>query len=229
MPGPRRPVRRPATLVAVGLVAVLGLAACSDDPAPTSTAGAPSSSTSSSPTPSASASASESPAPSPSDTASATASPSGSASPGGFSTDDQQAGDWPGLGPDVGVGVAIRVGRHSGYDRVVYEFSGTSRPSYRVRYVDEPKDSVSGDTIDAEGDAFLQVEVSSVATPSEDDPIPSDPSDASLANTVVTYAPALWGGFEGVGEQFIGVEGERRPFRVGVLEEPTRLVVDIAK
>ena len=122
-----------------------------------------------------------------------------------------------------------RVGRQTGYDRVVYEFNGTGRPAYRVRYVAEPKDGVSGDAIDAPGDAFLQVDVSSVATPAENDPVPVDPSDAMLSGTVVTYAPALWGGFEGVGEQFIGIRGAQRPFRVTVLQDPTRLVVDIAK
>ncbi len=45
-------------------------------------------------------------------------------------------------GEQVGI---VRVGRHSGYDRVVWEFPGAGLPTYRVRYVDTPIADGSGD------------------------------------------------------------------------------------
>ena len=51
----------------------------------------------------------------------------------------------------------MRVGRHTGYDRVVWQFTGTGRPTYQVRYVDEPTADGSGDVVDVRGDAYLEV------------------------------------------------------------------------
>ena len=53
------------------------------------------------------------------------------------------------------------------------------------------------------------------------------PPRASLAGTVVAQALPVYGGFEGVGQAFVGVRDRERPFRVAVLTNPTRLVVDI--
>ncbi len=180
-----------------------------------------------------------SPSPSGSATPSATESPSPSASPSptstpvptpeGFSMDEQASGDWPELGGNVGIGVESRVGKQTGYDRVVYQFSRTATPTYRVHWVDAPIDDASGERRDVPGDAWLEVLVTTVDVPGESAPSPDDPLPADLEGTVVVAAPAIWGGFEGYGQQFIGVRDQQRPFRVSVLTNPTRLVVDIAK
>ena len=149
--------------------------------------------------------------------------------PEGFSADEQRSDSWPRLGPRVGTGVEVRVGRHETYDRVVYEFSGLGRPTYRVLWVDEPVDQGAGEVVEVPGDSYLSVTATTVEIPEEDDPSPREPSASSLDGTVVVSAAPIWGGYEGYGEQFIGVRGEPRPFRVSVLEEPTRLVVDIAR
>ncbi|MBT9256655.1 hypothetical protein KMZ32_11940 [Phycicoccus sp. MAQZ13P-2] len=211
--------------VGVTVLALAAVAGCSsgpDDPAPVSTSGAPTASGSTSPSPSAS--------PSPSDSPSDSASPSASASaPAGYSLDEQSSGDWPTLGGRVGIGLESRVAGHGSYDRVVYQFARDGVPSYRVRYVDAPIEDPSGERKDVAGDAWLEVLVSTVDMPGESAPSADDPLPDTLRGTGIAAAPAIWGGFEGVGQSFIGLTGGQRPYKVSVLENPTRLVVDIAR
>ena len=56
----------------------------------------------------------------------------------GFDLADKVAGGFPDLGDDVGPGEGVRIGRHEGYDRVVFDFTGSGTITYRVRYVDTP-------------------------------------------------------------------------------------------
>jgi hypothetical protein len=175
-------------------------------------------------------SASPSASPSPStvtETTTATATPSPSETPDleGFSTDPVVEGGFPELGDDIGYGTAVRVGSHEGYDRVTFEFSGSGTPSYQVQYTDDPRSQGSGDTVEVEGDAVLQVTVTSVAIP--DDPGPSM-TTPDTDGTVFAQAEGIWGGFEGYGETFLGIEGGERPFKVTVLQDPMRVVVDVA-
>ena len=220
---------RSARLAAVGLVVVTvggGLAACSDDPDP-------------GPTPSPSVATSSAPPtapPTPSPTASATPEPSASspaatptaAVPAGFAVTDVMSPRFPDLGGDLGGVGIVRVGRHSGYDRVVWEFPGAGLPTYRVRYVDTPIADGSGDVVAVTGDAFLEVLITFVGIPEEGMARPADPTASALSGTVIAEANAIFGGFEGYGQSFIGVRDRERPFKVSTLTGPTRLVVDIA-
>ena len=114
----------------------------------------------------------------------------------------------------------MRVGRHPGFDRVVWEFAGPGRPTFRVHYVDTPTSEGSGDVVQVGGDAYLEVVVTTVSIPDEGTRRPTDASAASLAGTVVAEANAIFGGFEGYGQSFVGVRGRERPFRVIVLRRP---------
>lgn len=215
---PRRAVRAVrATTVATAALALLAVTACtSEDPEP-------SPGTSLSPSPSA---GSESPTPTAS---SDSPTPSASATLAGFSLEEKKTSTWPELGTTVGIGVESRVGTHSGYDRVVYQFSLDGKPTYRVRWVEAPIEDGSGERRDVPGDAWLEVLVTSVDIPGESAPSPDGPLPATLEGTGIAAADPIWGGFEGYGQQFIGVTGEQRPFRVSVLSAPARLVVDIAR
>lgn len=208
------------TTVATGLAAaLLLLAGCADgDDDPT---------VSTSPSASAS-SASASPSPSASESASASPSPSASASPstGAFSLEDVSSADFPDLGPDLGTTGAVRVGRHTGYDRVVWQFDGPDTPNFQVRYVDEPRGDGSGDPVEVKGEAYLEVVVTSLGIPGSPDDCPDAVPGSKLSGTVFAEAGAFCGGFEGMGQAFVGLD-EERPFRVAVLENPSRLVVDV--
>lgn len=206
------------TVLSVMSVALVG---CSDDEPP-------------SPTPTRSASTAPTSSPSPSTSATTgTASPTSSASPtatsvpAGFSLDAVSSPRYPDLGGDLGAIGVVRVGRHTGYDRVVWQFPEGGRPSFQVQYVDQPIADGSGDVVDVPGDAFLEVLISAVGIPSATAPRPGNASAASLAGTVITQARPVYGGFEAVGQSFVGVRDRERPFRVAVLTNPTRLVVDI--
>jgi hypothetical protein len=207
---------RTANTLAVLSLMSLALVGCSDDepasPMPTQ------SSASSSPSQSASVSASPT----------SSASPTGTASvPAGFSLDAVSSPGYPSLGGDLGTIGLVRVGGHTGYDRVVWQFPGAGRPSFQVHYVDQPIADGSGDVVAVPGDAYLEVMISSVSIPAESAPRPKNASAASLAGTVIAQARPVYGGFEAVGQAFVGVRDRQRPFKVAVLTNPTRLVVDV--
>ena len=218
---PHHPHRR---TVAVLAVVATGLAGCSDDEPPSPTP------TLSSPTrrrpPTRPSRLREHRDPRPRRAAPTPSSP-GSV-PAGFSLDDVSSPSYPNLGGDLGAIGLVRVGRHTGYDRVVWEFPGTGRPSFQVHYVDEPIADGSGDLVDVPGDAYLEVMISSVGIPAADAPRPGNASAASIAGTVIAQARPVYGGFEAVGQSFVGVRDRQRPFKVSVLRNPTRLVVDVS-
>jgi hypothetical protein len=201
-------------VVAVGAVLWFGLR--SDEPETDSSASpTPSPSTSSS---SATEATTSSPA-----TESET-SDSGTPSPGDFSTDPVTEGGFPEPGDSIGYGTAVRVGTHDGYDRVVFEFSGSGTPSYQVQYTDSPVAQGSGDPVQVAGDAYLEVTITTVEVPSGSTPSMTTPD---TAGTVFAQVEGIWGGFEGYGQTFVGIDGGERPFHVQVLQDPMRLVVDV--
>jgi len=53
--------------------------------------------------------------------------------------------------------VAVRAGRHAGFDRVVFEFRGGDVPAHRVGYVDRLVQDGSGNTVAVAGAADLEV------------------------------------------------------------------------
>ncbi len=154
-----------------------------------------------------------------------TATPTESASLEGAGTDPVTGNGFPDLGDDIGWGTAVRVGHHEGYDRVTFEFSGSGEPSYLVEYTDDPHSQGSGDPVEVAGDAALQVTVTNVAIPDGSAPSPTTPG---TDGTVFAQVEGIWGGFEGYGETFLGIDGGKRPFTVQVLQDPLRLVIDVA-
>ena len=78
------------------------------------------------------------------------------------------------------------------------------------------------------GEAYVEVLITSVGIPPDGTSRPPDASASSLSGTVIAQATAIYGGFEGYGQTFIGVRDRERPLRVTVLANPTRLVVDVA-
>jgi hypothetical protein len=194
----------------------LALSGCSGGSGPTPTTTAPSTTA----TPTTTTTVTE--------TTTATTSPSPTPSlPSGFALTQVTSPAFPAVNAAV-VGVAVRVGRHDAYDRVVYEFSGTGRPGFRVRYVSQPIGDPSGDPVDVLGAAYLEVVVTGLSYPEAGDPQPSEVGPSALAGTAIAQSGVLFGGFEGMGQTFIGVRDHRRAFRAFALTGPPRLVVDLA-
>ncbi len=122
----------------------------------------------------------------------------------------------------------IRTGRHDGFDRVVFEVDGTGTPGWDVRYVDAATSQGSGEPVDVAGDAVLQVTVTGAGYPYDTgveeyagpDPLPGQ-------GTATVTEVAFDATFEGTTVAFIGTSGQA-PFRVYLLEHPSRIVVEVA-
>ena len=121
----------------------------------------------------------------------------------------------------------IRTGEHEGYDRVVFEVDGEGTPGWDVRYVDAPTQQGSGNPVEVAGAAVLEVTVTGVGYPFDtgvDQFEPGGPvAGPGTGVTEVVLGPT----FEGTTQAFVGTTGES-PFRVYLLEGPTRIVVEVA-
>lgn len=211
---------RRAAVTVVPTLAVLLAAGCGGDPAPDA---GPTASPSS-------------PGPSSPLTSSSPATPAPPPSPTGSSGDDRGLPFPADLRPDVGGGQGsgngltvtdVRVGRQAGYDRVVLELGGTGRPGWRVEYVAVPRADGSGERLDLDGDSFLQVDLRGMGLPFETG-VDEDARDrVPGVGGVAEVAPG--GVFEGHQLAFVGLDGDRRPFRAFALTGPTRVVVDVVR
>jgi hypothetical protein len=117
---------------------------------------------------------------------------------------------------------AVRVVEHESGDRIVLTFTGDGKPGWAVRYVDEAVVDGSGEVVDLDGDAILQLDLSGTPTRASGT---TRPVHRRLAGDVVDlHALRAW---EGVTQVFLGIDGGRTPFRVSPLATPSRLVVDV--
>lgn len=153
------------------------------------------------------------------------------AASGDFSTEAQESDGFPGeftRGEEPNHLVEIRSGVHEGYDRVVFEFAGDGVPSWRGEYTDAAAELGRGEPIDLAGEHILEINVNGPSW------APGDEPEDELA-TQEYYERDRGGAFEEIfiqgpfeahSQYLIGVD-QQRPFQVQLLEEPTRLVVDL--
>jgi hypothetical protein len=122
--------------------------------------------------------------------------------------------------------VALRTAGHEGYDRVTVELAGSS-PGYRAAWRDTPpRHCGSGEPVRAAGRAWLELRLD-----------PAQAHDADGRATLETRAvePGLTAvqsleltcDFEGVVSWALGAP-RALPFRVMALNDPPRVVVDLA-
>ncbi len=225
---------------AAALVLLFGLAACSDDDDPAV----------SEPTGAATVTVTETVTPEPTEPATSSDDDSSATSPDatGTSTATSTAGPAePGVDeadlPPMGQGVAeaafaggtdgplpttVRFGEHPGYDRVVFDFDGDVVPGYRVEYVPQAVQDGSGNVVEIDGDAILQVRMEGVRLPEPGEAVPGGPGTYEPDEDEAVKEARLEGTFEGVALAWIGVEDRQRDYRVFTLTDPVRLVVDVS-
>ena len=149
--------------------------------------------------------------------------------PAGFSTSPKKGGTPPARAELLRL---IRSGRHVGYDRIVFEFTG-SPPAYDVRYVDQVRQDPSDRPVRLQGTAFLSVVMPGGTldtTLQVDDPAKAQSykgprrlqPDLSAVQEI-----AVAGDFEGVLSFGVGLD-RRSAFRVLRLSDPARIVIDVA-
>ncbi|GAA3703690.1 hypothetical protein GCM10022377_16730 [Zhihengliuella alba] len=120
-----------------------------------------------------------------------------------------------------------RVGGHDGFDRIVFDHTDGALPGYRVEYVEEPTEPGSGHPIEMAGSAYLAVHVTGLrpGMAGEEhghavlDKAWTGDSDI-LLETVTTSV------FEGASSYYVSLD-EKRPFSVQMLEDGSRLVIDV--
>jgi hypothetical protein len=143
-------------------------------------------------------------------------------------------GSLPEAGTYAGAGVLtnVRTGRHTCFDRIVFDVKG--KPSwFRVHYVSNVYTVGQGELVPLRGGAKLEIVLS---VPSYDDTGHStyNPANHSELTTVAGYQTfrqvAAAGSFEGQTTIGLGVRA-RLPFRVFTLtgqDSTSRIVVDVA-
>jgi hypothetical protein len=126
----------------------------------------------------------------------------------------------------------VAVGRHEGYDRVVFQFRGEGLPGYRISYVEPPlKEDGSGNPVDIAGKAFVVVRMEPASgfdlNTGEGQLVYKGPKriEGSSAGTSVVQEVVRTGDFEAVLTWAIGLE-EKVDFRVTTATSPARLIVD---
>jgi hypothetical protein len=121
----------------------------------------------------------------------------------------------------------IRIGRHDGFDRIVFEVGGAGTPGWDVRYVEAATSQGSGDSVAVAGGAILRVTITGAGYPDDTgvaEFVSRDPLTA--AGTEEVQEVVFDGTYEGTTVAFAGTRA-RAPFRVFALQNPARVVVDV--
>lgn len=125
----------------------------------------------------------------------------------------------------------VAIGRHEGYDRVVFQFRNDV-PGYRVEYVQPPiKEDGSGNVVQVKGNAYIEVRMEPASgfdlTTGEGELVYKGPKriDGAAAGASVVREVVRTGDFEAVLTWAIGLE-EKVDFRVTTTQSPARLIVD---
>lgn len=120
----------------------------------------------------------------------------------------------------------VRLGARAGHDRATFELTdGAGRAGWRIRYVDEARALGSGDPIEVEGDAIIQLLLEGMAMPSELDEPTWDAGSIGLDGAAIVEVVDD-GMFEGQHQLLIGTT-DVLPFTIRRLADPQRVIVDV--
>ncbi len=124
--------------------------------------------------------------------------------------------------------VDVRVARHAGFDRIVFEFQG-GLPGYRIQYVDPPiVADASGLPVEIAGNAFLSIRFEPAAAHDPDTGTPTYTGPLEIAAGLPSLLEAeRTGDFEAVLNWALGLSQEV-DFRVYPLQDPFRVAIDVA-
>ncbi|TFV53417.1 hypothetical protein [Blastococcus sp. TF02A-35] len=122
----------------------------------------------------------------------------------------------------------VRLAAQDGFDRVVLEVGGEGTPGWDVRYVDTASDPGSGAETRLEGEAVLQVGLTGAGYP-YDTGVEEFSSAGTLRapGTGSVTEVAFKATYEGTTTAFIGTRTQA-PFRVYLMQDPVRVVVEVA-
>ena len=122
----------------------------------------------------------------------------------------------------------IRISRQNGFDQVVFDIGGKGTPGWDVHYVDQASSQGSGKPISVPGNAILQVTITGAGYPADTGVAEySGPNPLSGTGTKTLTQVYFDATFEGTTVAFAGTTA-KVPFRVYSLQNPTRVVLEIA-
>ena len=122
----------------------------------------------------------------------------------------------------------VRAGSHEGIDRVVVELSGTGTPDVLAGYTADPRQQASGLPLVPAGNAYFELIIQGVPWSmglSDADLAKADPAGVA-AGGIQEIADG--GIFEADAQYIVGLNAQR-PYNLYLLENPTRVVVDLQK
>jgi hypothetical protein len=120
----------------------------------------------------------------------------------------------------------IRTAEQNGYDRVVFEFEGGEAPNYEMAYMREPAQQCgSGDAVQVAGEGRLGVKFTPANAHTEAGRATIAARERRL-NLPILKELEITCDFEAEVAVVLGVSSPN-PFRVLILRDPTRVVVDI--
>lgn len=151
---------------------------------------------------------------------------------GELSTQPRQSDGFLSMGQPTAQLVAVRQANQGTFQRVVLEFGGDTAPQYRIGFEPQPvRQPGSGFPVDVPGAAVLQIHAepaSRVDMTKLDFPLTyNGPERISMQGPGPATELVFVGDFESNLYWAVGLTREA-PFAVGVLSNPTRLVIDIA-
>ncbi|WP_346620337.1 hypothetical protein [Blastococcus montanus] len=120
----------------------------------------------------------------------------------------------------------VRLGGHEGHDRLVFETGGTGVPGWDVRYVDEASAPGSGRPVEVAGNAVLQVRITGAGYPFDTGVEEYAGGPLTGTGTGAVEEVVFGATYEGTTTAFVGT-GTQAPFRVYLLEDPARVVVEV--
>ena len=133
--------------------------------------------------------------------------------------------DLPSAVAGMGMLTSVRAARHDGFDRVVWELAGAT-PGVHVEYVDAPvRQCGSGEAVSLPGDGWLEVRLEPARAHTEEGrptmaarrQAPALPVVEEMVQTCDFEAVVTW----------ILATRSPEPFRLTLLDEPPRVVVDV--
>ena len=160
----------------------------------------------------------------------------GSGSSAATATEEAEGTPFPGdtradvadaVDPDRLTVAAVRAASHEGFDRVVFELSGSGTPGWQVEYVDAPTAQGSGAAIDVPGAAYLAVSLQGTSYPYDSGAEEVARGAVPVSGTDVVQGVFYDATFEGMSAAVIGT-ADQAPFRVYSLTGPSRVVVEVA-
>lgn len=122
----------------------------------------------------------------------------------------------------------LRTGSHDGYDRVVIDLGGTGTPGWHAEVGTTAAEDPTGTTVDLGGAGVLTLYLSGLGYPYETGQTELAPGTEVPGSGAIT-ATSFSGTFEAEAQVFVGLADAGAQFRVFLLEDPVRLVVDVQR